>query len=236
LQSQLVWYIIYNTLEGSDSVDTNDIIRESSKERRTISRPGQTRACRDLAILRFFGANGFDDNLGFKIPDLDRVVSGGAEPVSVGGKDESINDLTGVKRVQALALVEVPQHGGVVLSTTGGQGAIGRHTNSVEVSSVSDKVVAKLAVGKVPDLDQAIPSSRDDERHRLRRGESHARNPLSVSFRVARDGVLALSKSVPEANGGITGSCRKMDRKSFCQNQISYNLFLPKWLLSEKSQ
>jgi hypothetical protein len=165
---------VYKTLDGGDSVDADDIVRESSKEGRTISRPGQARARRDLTVLGFFRADGFDDNLGFKIPDLDGVLSGGAEPVSVGGKDESINDLTSVKGVQALSFVQVPQHGGVVLSTTCGQGAIGGDANSVEVSSVSDKVVAKLAVGQVPDLHQAIPSSRDDERYRLRRGESDA--------------------------------------------------------------
>ena len=71
---------------------------------------------------------------------------------------------------------------------------------------MSNKVVAELAVGQIPDLDKTIPTARDNERDRLGRRESDARNPLSVTFGVATDGVFALSKGVPQTDGSITGS------------------------------
>jgi len=82
---------------------------------------------------------------------------------------------------------------------------------------MSNKVVAELAVGQVPDLDKTVPSTRDNERYRLGRRESDARNPLSVTFRVATDGVLALSKSVPKTDSSVTRSRNNLtivDRES----------------------
>jgi hypothetical protein len=144
-------------------------------------------------MLSLLGTKSIDNHLGFQVPDLDRVVGGGAEPVSVGREDEAVDDLTSIERVQSLALVQVPQHSGVVLTTTRGQGAVRGHTDGVEVASVSDKVVSELAVGQVPDLDQTIPSSGNNQRNRLRGREAYARNPLCMSLRVATDGILALS-------------------------------------------
>ena len=61
---------------------------------------------------------------------------------------------------------------------------------------MTNKVVAKLAVGQVPDLDKSIPSSGNDKGDRLGRREAYARNPLGVAFTlVTRDLELALSKS-----------------------------------------
>jgi hypothetical protein len=72
---------------------------------------------------------------------------------------------------------------------------------------VSDKVVAELAVGQVPDLHKSVPSTRNNEGNRLGRREADARNPFSVAFRISTDSVLALSKGIPKADGGITRSC-----------------------------
>jgi hypothetical protein len=69
---------------------------------------------------------------------------------------------------------------------------------------VSDKVVAEFTVGEVPDLDEAIPTSRDNKRDRLRRRKAYARYPLAVALGVSADGVLAFTESVPETDGFVT--------------------------------
>jgi hypothetical protein len=59
-----------------------------------------------------------------------------------------VDDLTGIEGVKALSLVEVPEHGSSVLASGGAERSIGGDADSVEVSSVPDQVVAKLAVGE----------------------------------------------------------------------------------------
>ena len=118
-----------------------------------------------------------------------------------------MNNFTRIQGVQALALVEVPQHGGIVLSSTGGQRAIRGDTDGIQVSGVSDKVVAEFTVGEVPDLDEAIPTSGDNERDRLRGREAYARDPLAVTLGVSTDGVLAFTEGVPETNRFVTRAC-----------------------------
>jgi hypothetical protein len=88
---------------------------------------------------------------------------------------------------------------------------------------MSDKVVAKLAVGQIPDLDKTVPTAGDDEWDRLGRGEADARNPLSVAFRVTTDGVLALSKGIPETDSRVTGSYKAQQREQK-KNQVRYLL------------
>jgi len=72
---------------------------------------------------------------------------------------------------------------------------------------VSNKVVSELTVGQVPDLYKLVPSATDNERDRLGRRESDARNPHVVALAlgiVSADGVLAFSKGVPQTDGSIT--------------------------------
>jgi len=152
-------------LDGGDNVDTDNVVGVSSKDSGSISRPGQAGAGRDLSELWRIGSECVDDNLGFQIPDLDGIFGGGAQPVSVGAEDQSVDDVSGIEAVESLAFVEVPKHGGVVLTSGGGKGTIGTDTDSVQVSGVSDEVVSKLTVGQVPDLDKLVPSTTDDERN-----------------------------------------------------------------------
>ena len=161
---------------------------------------------RNLATFGLFGTKSVNYNLGFKIPDFDGIIGSRTQPVSVGREAQAVDDFASVERVQTLALVQVPKHSSVVLSSTGGQGTIGGDADRVQISGVSDKVVAELAVGQIPDLDKTIPTARDNKGNRLRRRESDTRNPLSVPFRVSTDGVFALSKGVPKTNGSVTGS------------------------------
>ena len=58
-----------------------------------------------------------------------------------------------VKRVQMLAIVEVPKHGLGVLSAGRAQRTIRRHGHGVQVTVVANVIGLKLAVGQVPDLE-----------------------------------------------------------------------------------
>ncbi len=74
---------VFYCLGRCDSIDTDFVVRVTSKEGRAIRRPGEARASRDFAIFGFLRAQGIDNDLGFQIPDLDRVIGGGAQPISV---------------------------------------------------------------------------------------------------------------------------------------------------------
>ena len=70
---------------------------------------------------------------------------------------------------------------------------------------MANQVGSQLAVVQVPHLDELIPTARDDDRVRRRRGESNARNPLGVAF-VFLNRVLALAQSVPQLDRLISGA------------------------------
>jgi hypothetical protein len=151
--------IITKCLDGIDGVDTNDIVRVSSKQGGTNGGPCQQSAGRDLAMFGLFRAKSINNNLAFQIPNLDGTFRSGTQSTA-GRKDQSIDGFTSIQRVQTLILIQVPQHGSVVLTTGGSKGTIRRDTDSVQVSSVSNQVVAMLVVGQVPDLDKlVVPSS-----------------------------------------------------------------------------
>ena len=51
-----------------------------------------------------------------------------------------------------LALVEVPEHGGTVLTTGGAEGSVRGDGDGVDVASVTDVVSLDAAGGEFPDL------------------------------------------------------------------------------------
>ena len=102
--------------------------------------------------------------LRFKIPDLDGVLCGCAEPVAVGREAERVDDGARVQRVQPLALSQVPQQGSMVFPSGGAQRTIRTHSDGVDVPAVTLESAAELAVGEVPDLDAAVPGAGDDRR------------------------------------------------------------------------
>ena len=55
--------------------------------------------------------------LALRVEDLDARGGRRAEPVTVGGEDEGVDDVTSLERVKVLALVQVPQHGDAILTT-----------------------------------------------------------------------------------------------------------------------
>jgi hypothetical protein len=140
--------------------------------------------------------------LGLKIPDLNTRVGTSAEPITVGGEDEGVDDISSIEGVEVLALVEVPQHGSAVLSTRGAERTVRGNSDGVDVASVANEVLTELElVGDGPDLDDLVPTGRDNDGIQGLRGELHARDPITVSL---LNRILALTKSVPETNGAVT--------------------------------
>ena len=197
-------------LHGGDGVDADEVVRVTSEQGGAVGRPGEAGAVGGAALegVELLGAEGVDDDLGLEVPDLDALVGGGAEPVAVGGEDEGVDGVGGVEAVEALALVEVPENGGAVLAAGGAEGAVGGDADGVEVAGVADEVVAELAVGEVPDLDEAVPAGGDDEGDGLAGAEADAGDPLGVALGLAAggDGVLALAEGVPELDGLVAGA------------------------------
>jgi hypothetical protein len=197
----------YNHLDTSDGVDPDQIVTVSAKQGRSISRPCQAGADGNLSKLGLFRAKSVNDNLGLQIPNLDTIIGGGTQPVTVRAEAKRVNNLSSIQRIKTLAFVQVPEHGGSILSSRGTEGAIRGDTDSVEVTRVSHKIVAELAVGKGKDLDKSVPSARNNQRDRLGRAEANARDPVRVPLGLSGgDGVLAFSESVPELDALVAGS------------------------------
>jgi len=140
--------------------------------------------------------------LAFKIPDLDAIGSGGTQPVAIGRESQSVDDASCVESVQCLVLNQVPQIGGLVTSTRGAEGTVGRDGDGVKGTLVSFQVLDQFAVSQTPDLHKFIPSARDDDGVRVARREFDAAWPEGVV--AFGDGELALSEGVPQADGSVT--------------------------------
>jgi hypothetical protein len=192
---------------GVDLVHSDQVISVTSEKDRAISRPGQGGAVWDSGVLADWKDIDLQVNnkaLGFKIPDLDTLGGGSAQPIPVGGEDQGVDDITSLQDVKALALSQVPKHGGSIFTSRSAERAIRRDSDGVQVTSVADKVGAESAVAERPNLDKLVPTSRNNDWGSLRRREANARNPFSVAF--IGDGEFAITKGVPELDGAITRS------------------------------
>mmetsp|Transcript_7944 Transcript_7944/g.20778 ORF Transcript_7944/g.20778 Transcript_7944/m.20778 type:complete len:342 (+) Transcript_7944:66-1091(+) len=175
------------------------VVGVAGEKGRAVGRPAEGDAVVDHRLLANRGELGgelVDDGFRLQIPDLDARVGGGAKPIAVGREDHRMDDGVRLKRVEVLALVEIPQHGGAVLSTGRAERAVRGDGHGVQVSGVANQVGAQLAVGEVPDLDQLVPAARHDQWVSGRRREAHARHPLGVA--ILLDRVLALAERVPQ--------------------------------------
>jgi len=196
-------------LDSSGNAPDSDLVVSVSREQGgSVGRPGQGCAVWSLGLLSNrweLRSKLIHSSLAFQVPDLDGVLGGSAQPVSVRREAKVVDDVTGIERVESLSVSQVPEDGNAVLTTTGAQGTIRRDGHRVSVSTVSSQVGAELAVGQVPDLHHLIPSAGNDEWNLGGRGESHAGDPLAVAVLVL-DGVLALSQGVPQLDCLISGT------------------------------
>lgn len=148
--------------------------------------------------------DGIKANLGLEIPDDDGRSSSSAEPVADRGEDEGVDDLTSLKRVEVLASIDVPEHGGTILTTGSAERAIGGDNDGVDIALVTNEVILDLELSHVPDLDNLVPTSGNEGGDLGVGGEADARDPLLVAISV--QGVLALTESVPELDGLVAGT------------------------------
>mmetsp|Transcript_28662 Transcript_28662/g.34818 ORF Transcript_28662/g.34818 Transcript_28662/m.34818 type:complete len:265 (+) Transcript_28662:31-825(+) len=195
-------------LQAADGPDTDDAISVAGVQGASISGPVQADAVRDLGLLadwREVGAQVVNDALALQVPDLDAGVGGSAQPVAVGAEAQGVDNVAGIKRVQTLALSEIPQHSNPVLATGGTQGTVGGDSHCVDVAGMTGQVGAELAVSQVPNLNQLVPASGDNDGVVGDGGETHAADPLGVSI-LLLNGVLALAEGVPQLDGLITRS------------------------------
>jgi len=191
-------------LRASDLVDVDVSIGGTGEEGITVSRPLEGHAPWNSGLRHGLGGELVKDILVLQIPDLDGGIGGGAQPVVLRREAHGVDGRVGIEGVQVLSVVDIPEHGGSVLTTGSAEGSIRRDGDGVEDTGMSSQVGFQLAVVQVPNLDELVPSTRHDQRVLGGRRESDATDPVGVVL--LSDGVLALSKGVPELDGLIAGS------------------------------
>jgi hypothetical protein len=188
--------------------DTNLVISVAREQSSAISRPGKGNALGILGLLATIeeiGGELVNNGLGLEIPDLDARSGGSAEPVTVRREHKGVDNVTSLERVQVLRVVKIPEHDNTVLTTGSAERTIGGDSDGVDVTSVSNVVGSELALGELPDLDNLVPTTGNNNRVGRVRREADARHPLGVTT-FASDVVLALTKSVPQLDALVTGS------------------------------
>ena len=150
-----------------DTPGTDLVVGVTGEQGLAIGGPGEGDALGLAGLLADLDVLGLElVNLGLllKVEDDDGRGGGGAEPVAVGGEDKGVDLVTGGERVEVLGLVQVPEHGGSVLTTGGAQGAIGRDGDGVDVSGVTDVVGLDAAGSEFPDLDDVSLETRQNSK------------------------------------------------------------------------
>jgi hypothetical protein len=140
---------------ASNLPDTDETISVAREESGTIGRPGKGDTLWVLGLLaavKEFRAKLIDNGLGLKIPDLDARVGGSTQPVAVRREGEGIDDVTSLKGVEVLGVVQVPEHDNSVLATRCAKRTIRADGDSVDITSVANVVGSQLALGKFPNL------------------------------------------------------------------------------------
>merc|ERR1719266_975277 len=123
--------------------DTDLVIRVTSKKCLAISRPSHRQTLRRSSLgrvsrnLRF---ELFNHVLAFKIPNLNGWSSGSAQPVAVGRETQCVDGISVIQGVQVFAVIEVPKHSFGVLATGSTQGTVGRHSDGVQITGVSNVI------------------------------------------------------------------------------------------------
>ena len=140
-----------------DLENTDSVVLVTSEEEAAVSRPLDRSALGVGRVLAHTGELGLElvnDALRLEVKDLDAARGGSTEPVSVGREAESVDSVTGLERVEVLAVRELPKHGDTVLATGGAERAIGRNGDGVDVAGVAVVVGLQLALAELPNLQQ----------------------------------------------------------------------------------
>jgi hypothetical protein len=186
--------------------DTDNVIRVTREESGTISRPTDRQTIRvrvlSLTELSEFRTEFINNGLGLEIPDLDTGSGSGTEPVTVRREGKSVDKRTSFERVKMLGIIQIPEHDNTIFTSRGTERTIGRDSNSVDITVVTNEVGSQLHLGQIPNLDELIPTTGNDERVSRVRRETNTRNPLRVT--IFSDVILALTEGVPQLDRLIT--------------------------------
>jgi len=87
-----------------------------------------------------------------QVEDDDAAGSSSAEPVTVRRENESVNLVAGSEGVKVLGLVEIPEHGGSVLTTRCAKGTVWGDGDGVDVAGVANVVGLNAAGSEFPYL------------------------------------------------------------------------------------
>lgn len=210
LRNRNAMTIIIDSLTSWDRnlPDADLVIGITGEESLSISWPGKWQALWWIGlgwVVRWDSWTQFFDHLlACQIPNLDWWSISDAQPVTVWREAQSVDDVVVIQSVQMLAVIQIPQQSFAILSSRCAQWAVRWDGDSVQVSVVSIMVQLQFAVGQIPDLNGAIPTSRDDDWIHLIRWETNARDPIAVT--IFLNGVLALSQSVPQLDGLVARS------------------------------
>lgn len=204
----LIRSIDANLQSAGNLPDADEVISVTREKSAAVGAPGNrdTFGVTGLSLVDLveFRAKLINQRLVLEVPNLDGRSGGSAKPVAVGREGNGIDDITGLKRVEVLGVVQVPKHHNTILTSGSAKRTIGRHGDSVDVAVVTDEVGAKLELRKIPNLDDLVPTTGDDDRVGRVGREANARNPVRVT--VLSELELALAKSVPELDGLVTGT------------------------------
>lgn len=186
--------------------DTDKVISVAREKSGTISRPGNGNTfritCLVLASLVEFRTKLINEFLVFKIPNLDGRSSSSNEPVAVRRESKSVDNITSFKGVKVLGVIQIPKHNNTILASRSAKRTIRRNSDSVDIAIVTDKVGAQLELGQIPDLDNLVPTTRNDNRVGRVRRETNTRNPVRVT--IFSKLILAFTKSVPQLDALVT--------------------------------
>ena len=136
-------------------VDAHNVVAVAREQGLAISRPRERQALGLLRVLAEAGELGLDlvDNrLALEVKDLDARGSRSAQPVAVRRKDEGIDNVAGLKRIEVLAVGKLPKHGNAVLAARSAERAIRRNGHRVDVALVAVVVGGELAAAELPHL------------------------------------------------------------------------------------
>ena len=191
-----------------DVPDSDQAIGVSGIESGSVHGPRE--ACREgnerlvSTSLLLFWLEFADNVLGLKVPNGDALGGGSAEPVLIWREAERVDDCAlCLERVESLSFVQVPEHGRAVLTARGAERAIWGDCDSVEVTSVANKRGHSLEVREGVNLNDLVPTGRNNNGVLHVGGEAHARDPVRVGV---FNGHLALADGVPKLDGAIAGA------------------------------
>jgi hypothetical protein len=146
-----------------------------------------------------------NDFLVLKVPNADRGLGSGAEPEAVGREGNLVDGFVAFEFIEEFTTAEIPELGNAVLSSGCAQAAVGGDSHGGDDTLVSTESRETLEFAQAPDLDEVVPTSRNDEGCSDSGGEANAADPVGVAVTVLH-GVHAVTLDVPHLELGVAAA------------------------------